>query len=315
MEEILYEEGIEQWREPGHWCRVILRAIAVDRQVYLDCGGFETQYGRFAGSLSPRRSTPAVTGSASRRGPRSTTLTRPRFRDRAARVGLPRWRHGLPARLPGRVLRALLRSAPGMGRAAPAQRRGRPGGLGALRPIAASPAHLADTLGGFPPGDPLEGDPGRVVRLGTGEGPGELAYALGRIRCWLWRFNDRRLLRAYRYAWAALDRRTRLRWLAGRPAAELDAGAASPFELAELSDDRLFGFHRQEQSNGTRFRWSRSVAFADVPVDRGAYRVEIDTGGLRGSTRARRPGLLQWHPHPPRRGRGGSPLDPVRAGA
>jgi hypothetical protein len=106
-------------------------------------------------------------------------------------------------------------------------------------------------------------------------------YAMARARCRLWRSSDRRLLRAYRVAWAALDRRSRLRYVAEHSSEQARADVASPFTLADLPDDRLFGFHRQEQSNGTRFRWSRSVAFADVPVSPGAYRVEIDTGGLR----------------------------------
>ena len=221
------------------------------------------------------------------------------LRARAARVGLPRWRHGLPARLPGRVLRALLRSTPGMGRAAPAQRGGRPGGLGALRPIAASPAHLAYTLGGFPPGDPLEGDPGRVVRLGTGEGPGEFRVRAGThpllvlevqrpavaprvpLRMGCPRPSDPAAM-ARRATRGRPGRRRRValrtRGALGRPAVRLPPTGAEqrdPFPLVALGGvcGRPGGPRRLP--GGDRYR------------------------GPQGSTRARRPGLLQWHPHPP----------------
>jgi hypothetical protein len=108
-----------------------------------------------------------------------------------------------------------------------------------------------------------------------------VSYTLAKARCRVWRLSEGRLLRAYRDAWERLGRRTRLRGVETLPV-ELGAPDDSPpFALAEMPDQQLFGFHPREQSNGTRFRWSQSVAFADVPVEPGAYRVEIDTGGLR----------------------------------
>jgi hypothetical protein len=101
------------------------------------------------------------------------------------------------------------------------------------------------------------------------------------LRCRFWWFDEGRGLRAYRDAWAWLTRRSRLRDVAELPPESAPSPASAPFVLADLPDDRLFGFHGTERVNGTSFRWSRSVAFAEVPVTPGAYRVEIDTGGLR----------------------------------
>jgi hypothetical protein len=108
-----------------------------------------------------------------------------------------------------------------------------------------------------------------------------VSFAIARLRCRMWRLNERRMLRAYRDAWSWMGRRARLRYLAELPPEAAPPATSAPFALVDLPDDRLFGFHPQESVNGTSFRWSRSVAFADVPVLPGAYRVEIDTGGLR----------------------------------
>jgi predicted dehydrogenase len=283
MEEILYEEGMEAWAQPSHWCKVILRAIAIDRQVYLDAGGFETEYDRFAefalaaklhasgkrlGYAPGAAVKHAYTTSFSELEPPVVDFLNgemeyrrdypPAYCERY--FGVPReWtERRLLSREGARgawalSARALLR---------PSSWRSRSAGSHLLNLTRVTPAAL---FGSAP------------ARART-----NLAYALARARCRLWRFNDKRLLRAYRDAWAALDRRSRLRYVAklSRPSVS-PPRVASPFTLADLPEDRLFGFHRQEQSNGTRFRWSRSVAFADIPVSPGDYRVEIDTGGLR----------------------------------
>jgi hypothetical protein len=106
---------------------------------------------------------------------------------------------------------------------------------------------------------------------------------MAKARTRFWRWNERRMFAAYRDAYERLASRTRIRQIS-KLSLERKPEGASPFVLADLSDDRLFGFHRQEQSNGTRFRWSRSVAFAEVSIDPGSYSVEIDTCGLRDPT-------------------------------
>jgi predicted dehydrogenase len=281
-EEVLYEEGLEVWKEPGHWCRVILRAIALDRQTYLDIGGFETEYGRFAEfALAAKLHASGkrlgyAPGAAVKHAYTTSfrTLEPPvvEFLDgeMAYRLDHPpayceRY-FGVPREWTERrlVSREGARGAWALSARALLRRSSWKSGSAGSHLRALSRVTPAALFGSAP------------VRARA-----SLAYWMARTRCRLWRFNDRRLLRPYRAAWAALDRRSRLRFVAKLPSERIAGDIASPFTFADLSDDRLFGFHRQEQSNGTRFRWSRSVAFADVPVTPGAYRVEIDTGGLR----------------------------------
>ncbi|HEX3561760.1 MAG TPA: Gfo/Idh/MocA family oxidoreductase [Solirubrobacterales bacterium] len=282
MEEVLYEEGMEIWGEPGHWCRVILRAIAIDRQTYLDVGGFETRYGRFAefalaATLHAKGKRLGYASGAAVRHAYTTSfpMLEPAVIDfingeMAYRLDYPaqyceryfgvpqEWtERRMVKRESGRAAwalscRALLRRS--------SWREG------------SARSHLA-TMRRVAPVALFGSAPARARAT--------ISYSLAKARCRLWRFNERRLLRAYRTAWDRLNHRSRMRYVAGLAPEKSAADLASPFDLADLSDDRLFGFHRQEQSNGTRFRWSRSVAFADVPVDPGSYRVEIDTGGLR----------------------------------
>jgi hypothetical protein len=107
-----------------------------------------------------------------------------------------------------------------------------------------------------------------------------LAYRTSRARCLIWRHNDQRLERAYRDAWDRLIARTRLEYLSRIDQPPAEPTPATRFALHDLPDDRLFGFHPPEQAEGIDFRWSGPVAFADLPVDPGSYRVGIDTKGL-----------------------------------
>jgi predicted dehydrogenase len=282
MEEVLYEEGFRDWSQPGHWCKVILRAIAIDRRTYLEVGGFETEYGRFAefalgAKLHATGKRIGYAPGACVRHVYTTTFAElePHVenflegelayrRDYPAEYceryfGVPReWverrvlsREG--ARAASRLtLKALLR--PGSWRA------------GSARPLLATLARLT---------------PAAVMGHRPALARANLSYALAQLRCRLWRLSEARSLKAYRDAWEHLTRRARLRYAAELPLDRSDSPRASSFELAKLPDHRLFGFHRSERVNGTRFRWSRSVAFADVPVQPGAYRVSIDTGGFR----------------------------------
>jgi predicted dehydrogenase len=282
MEETLYEEGIRPWVHPDHWCKVILRATAIDRQVFLDVGGFETAYGRFAEfalaaklHASGKRLGHAPGAAVQHVYTTSFSMLEPHIEDfldgeLAYRLdyppeyceryfGAPReWverrvltKEGARAAW-GVAFRALLR---------PAAWR-----YGSARP-------LLDTLRRLSPAALLGPRPA-LARA-------NLSYALARLRCRLWWFSERRQMRAYRDAWDGLTGRSRLRDLAALPPERSAAPARPPFALADISDERLLGFHATERFNGTTFRWSRSVALAEVPVNPGAYQVEIDTGGLR----------------------------------
>jgi predicted dehydrogenase len=286
-EEILYEEGVQEWSKPDHWCKVILRGVAFEKRAYLEVGGLDTEYGRFAEfSLAAKfhasgKRLGYAPGAAVRHVyTTSFAMLEPHVIDfingeldyrldhRASYCeryfGIPlEWTERKRLSKQGAraawslALRALLRPSSWRFRTAPSQ-------LAAL--WRATPVALFGSA------------PARASA--------SFSYAVAKFRCRVWRFEDRRLLRAYRDAWDRLGRRTRFRYIAALSPERGASEVEPPFTLADLPDDRLFGFHRQEQSNGTRFRWSSSVAFADVPVDPGEYTVEIDTGGLRGDASA-----------------------------
>jgi predicted dehydrogenase len=283
-EESLYEEGLSTWREPGHWCKVIMRGTAIDRRAYLDVGGLETRYGRFAEfalaaklHAAGKRMGFAPGAIVHHAYTTSYPMLEPHVIDFVIgeidyRVDYPasyceRY-FGVPWEWAGRrlldkegaraawrlCLHSLCRRSTWRG--------------GSWR------RHLA-TLLRVTPVALFGSAPARTRASAT--------YALARARTHLWRWNEKRMVDAYRDAYDRLATRTRIRQIS-KLSLERRSEGGSPFVLADLSDDRLFGFHRQEQSNGTRFRWSRSVAFAEVPVDPGSYSVEIDTGGLRDPT-------------------------------
>jgi predicted dehydrogenase len=282
MEEILYEEGMEVWSQPGHWCKVILRAAAVDRRVYLDVGGFETKYGRFAEFALAAK----LHASGKRLGYVPGAAVKHAYTTSFAELEPPvadflygemEYRLDYPPSHCERYFgvprewteRRLLSTEGARGAWALSFR-------ALVRRSSWKSGSTGSHLGAL-----WRVTPAAILGSAPARARANFDYAMARVRCRLWRFNERRLLRAYRAAWAALDRRSRLRYVAKLSSERGRADVSSPFALADLPDDCLFGFHRQEQRNGTRFRWSRSVAFADVPVSRGAYRVEIDTGGLR----------------------------------
>jgi predicted dehydrogenase len=282
MEQLLYDEGFSTWSQPGHWCRVILRAFAIERAAYLEAGGYETKYGRFAefALAAKLHSTGKRIGYAP--GAAVEHLYTTSFRELIPPiedflVGEIHFRadypaayceryFGVPEEWAGRA--ELSRSGARTALRLTARALLRPSSWrsGAARPLLATAIRLLPTA---------------LLGARPALANAEVRFALGRLRCSLWRFDERRLERAYRDAWKWMARRARLRVIAALPPRPPEPSEESTFSLADLPDQRLFGFHRAERANGTSFRWSRAIAYAEVPVQPGRYRVEIDTGGLR----------------------------------
>ncbi|HEY6670906.1 MAG TPA: glycosyltransferase family 2 protein, partial [Solirubrobacterales bacterium] len=282
MEQLLYDEGFSVWSQPGHWCRVILRSFAIERAAYVEAGGYETKYGRFAefALAAKLHSTGKRIGYAP--GAAVEHLYTTNFNELIPpvddfvvgevhfRVDYPaaycdRY-FGTPEVWAGRAELSRSGARAALGVAARALLRRSSWRAGAARSLLATAIRLAPTA--------LLGPRPAMAHA-------EFRFALARLRCSLWRLNERRLERAYRDAWDWMVRRTRLRVIAGLSPRPSEPTEETSFALADLPDQRLFGFHRPEQVNGTSFRWSRAIAYAEVPVEPGQYRVEIETGGLR----------------------------------
>ena len=285
MEEVLYNEGFREWSRPGHWCKLILRGFAIQREVFVDAGGLETEYDRFsefalaarlhhlgrrlgyapgasvqhAYTTSYARLEPPVGDFA--KGELAYRETHPteyceRYFGEAVEWNERRGLQRESARAACRVaLSALRRPRNWLGG-------GFRGLLGAIRQNA---------------GPALLGARSRLARA-------RLAYWAARVRTLIWRrLSRRRLERAYRDGYERMISKARFEYLVDRrlpPARDREPGPR--FALAEVWDERLFGFHRVETAEGSAFRWARPVAFADLPVQPGAYSVSIDTGGIRG---------------------------------
>jgi len=282
MEQRLYDEAFSVWSQPGHWCRVILRAFAIERAAYVDAGGYETRYGRFAefALAAKLHSTGKRIGYAS--GAAVEHLYTTSFSELVPPVedflvGEVRFRvdnpatyceryFGAPEEWAGRAEFSRSGARAALGVAARALLRPSSWRAGAARSLLTTAVRLAPTA--------LFGPRSALAHA-------EIRFALARWRCGLWRLNERRLERAYRDAWDWLARRARLRAIAQLEPQPPESTQETSFALAEVPDQRLFGFHRAEQANGTSFRWSKAIAYAEVPVEPGKYRVEIETGGLR----------------------------------
>src|SRR5262249_5224890 len=48
IEERSYDEGFTQWSAEGDWRKVIIRGFAIRRDIYLEVGGFRSEFGCFA---------------------------------------------------------------------------------------------------------------------------------------------------------------------------------------------------------------------------------------------------------------------------
>jgi predicted dehydrogenase len=51
LESRMYDDGFREWSQPGSWEKVIMRAVALRREVYLAAGGLQSRYDRFAERL------------------------------------------------------------------------------------------------------------------------------------------------------------------------------------------------------------------------------------------------------------------------
>jgi hypothetical protein len=112
-----------------------------------------------------------------------------------------------------------------------------------------------------------------------------LALAAARFRCAWWRKDERRQLQAFVDVWSRLTRYHRVRYLVQQTGEEsLIAGTdCRRYDMAEVSQRSLAGFHTRETAGDKTFRWSGPLALWRLCVSPGNYQVALDTGSLRGA--------------------------------
>ncbi len=281
LESRVFEEGFSEWSRPGHWCKVVVRGFAVTRRAYTEVGGFETGYGRFAEFALGA----SLHAQGYRLGYALGAAVNHAYAGSFARVEEPvtdfahgemAYRFDYPAEYCDRYFgaptewvqrRSLDRASARAACALAFRSMMRPRGLrdGSFR-------SMAGTLRRSGPAA-IFGARAALLRA-------RALYWVARARFLLWHFSGRRLDRAFRDGWERMVTVARLSYLAKRQSRPVPESDELRFDLAELPDETLYGFHTAERSQGRVFRWSGAVAFADLAVPRGSYRVLIDTQGM-----------------------------------
>jgi hypothetical protein len=101
-------------------------------------------------------------------------------------------------------------------------------------------------------------------------------------RCGVWRFNDRKLYRAYCDAYDRMTRFSRIEFIAEHLASSIPVPQeALHYQLSEMQEEWLVGFHAIEQWGNESFRWSGSLSMVRLRLPRGSYEVKIETRSLR----------------------------------
>ena len=285
MEERFFESGFRTFSREGDWRKVLLRGFAIYRDVYLQAGGFEHGFNRFgewalAAKLhSQGRRLGYAAGATVRH------LYTNNFRELVPPVkdfarGECAYRASSPVeyceRYFGHVEEWAQRESlrPSIARSAcrPIWRSlwsGALGGGGWSMLQAQAKALLL-----FLPTAVL----GPRWRL--------LSYRwllwMAMARYWVWRFNDRKLYRAYCDAYDRMTRFSRIEFVADHLASSVPEPQESyDYRLSEVREEWLVGFHAIEQWENEPFRWSGPVSILRLRIPTGSYEVKIETRSLR----------------------------------
>jgi predicted dehydrogenase len=268
MEERYFDAGFEEWSKEGHWCKVILRGFAVRRAAYEAAGGFDHAYGRFAefvlgATLHAQGRRIGYAAGATVRHANATSLTHNRDAIVDFAAGEARYRREQDRAFceryfgpPPEALERHLLDAPAARSACSVAirnlgRRSVWRQPGAARGAAAAVGRYGPTA--------LLGPKPRLWRA-------RVEVASARARCLLWRVDEERLLPAFIDGWNRLGSLTRLEYEAERVGETRPVVSAPLFEIEDLPEERLLGFHQAEAHDGDAFRWSRGVASVVLPM-------------------------------------------------
>lgn len=278
LEEKQYNQGFAEFSRAGDWRKVILRGIAIDRQAYLESGGFQHEFGRFAEwALGARlhaqgRRLGYAAGAAVQHlyttafgqllpHVLSFSAGEILYRDHQPAEYCDHY-FGMPAEWPQRnlahpeVAQALCRAfSRRLWRWGEWRDKGR-----LLR------SWLKHRLSA--------GFGCRLRRWGA-----SLSIRWAMLRCWLARSDA-----SYWHMYQQIARLGRLQGLAQR-ALYLTPALTEPgdYPIATLPDDGLIGFHAKETYQGDVFRWTGPFAAFQVALPAGAYELTLDTRGLDGA--------------------------------
>ena len=287
LEEKLFDGGFAEFRREGDWRKVIMRGVALRRESYLEAGGFQHRYNRFAEwALAARlhstgRRMGFISGASVRHAyTENFQAFLPAVREFtegecAYRLDYPagyceRY-FGVPLEWTRRSLlnpdaRAALRTALWKNLTSPAVWR-------QDRAVAqVSARRLSDCVAPLAASKWLS----RVV-------------AESRVRIAMARFHvlaihPGRQEQAYADVWKEATRAARLAFLGRRSwTGKGIIGGPGVYAMKDLPDEDLVGFHALEGDYNQRFRWTNGAGAIYMPLPgQGPFEIEIDTAGLTG---------------------------------
>ena len=275
LEEGQFEIGFAQFGRPGDWRKVILRGVAIDREAYLQSGGFEYEFGGFsewalAATLHAQGRRLGYAAGAAVRHLYTTNMNtllphvlcfsagEIRYRDHQTAEYCDRY-FGLPAewadrgagqRDAARALgRAMLRRLLRWGKRHDTRRL-----------LKAWLQHLPVAWLGW-----------RPRRWAA-----TLAMRWAMLRCWL-RPNQAN----YWHMYQQIARLGRIQGLAQRVTATPPAvSGPGAFTIDDLPEDSLIGFHPREVWKGEPFRWTSAIAALPLALPPGDYQLTLETRKL-----------------------------------
>jgi hypothetical protein len=294
LEESAYAEFLAEGEADDHWCKVLIHSMALDRDVYLEAGGFPARYGDFA---------PWALAIALReRGHRVGFTTRSAVRHvytgelglladhvRDFGRGELRFFAEQPASVTDRYLREAEEWTAHSAYSRAGARRALRAARGARHPDAAVlRAAIRHAI---------------VASVGP-----RAAVAAARVAAVAWRSRVRieperggRRRRAYLRYWESCARLGRREFLAAHPP---PTGPPPPTVRIDLTrpapGHRLVGFYGPEETAGERFRWSAPVAVIDVLLPaQETYEASLDLLPLRPDPRPEVRVVIDGAPVPP----------------
>lgn len=111
---------------------------------------------------------------------------------------------------------------------------------------------------------------------------GRWSLRMAMVRCWLWRFNDRKLYAAYCDAWDRMVRYTRIQFIEELLSSSVsELPEAFPSRFSKIPEEGLVGFSAVEQWENASFRWSGPVSIVRLRLPIRSYQVRIETRSLR----------------------------------
>lgn len=105
-----------------------------------------------------------------------------------------------------------------------------------------------------------------------------LSLRLAHLRAKIWNFNPEKLYPAYCDYWTAIIPYSRFQYMAENLSNfTLNFPESHSYNMAEIEEERLIGFHGIENWENKLFRWSEAVATLQVSLPPGNYKVELET--------------------------------------